>query len=48
MISSNKNIEELKKSLVELKKRLHLHVESKNNFASQNKEYLPRLLKTVA
>ncbi len=42
------NIEELKASLTNIKKRIHLQIESKNNFASQNKEYLLGLLKTVA
>ena len=48
MNKSNTNLEVLKASLVELKKRYLSNASSENKFASQNKEYVIGLLKSIA
>jgi hypothetical protein len=48
MNKSNTNLEVLKASLVELKKRYLSNASSENKFAAQNKEYVIGLLKSIA
>jgi hypothetical protein len=48
MNKSNTNLEVLKASLVELKKRYLSNAISENKFAAQNKEYVIGLLKSIA
>jgi hypothetical protein len=47
MKNSEINLEKIKASLDELRKKLHLKSSIENKFAAQNKEYLMSILKSI-